>query len=116
MFGQSPLHRFLLLRRIFGASPVKECAEFILFLPAACAAQREKVKSVVLTFSEQFKYSHFFFRADERNFRDLRNNGHAALPLTAKILCGAPFQGHAADKKLTTRRLWAKEDPAAFRG
>ena len=55
MFGQCPLHRFLLLRRIFGASPVKECAEFILFLFAARAAQWEKVKSVVLTFSEQLK-------------------------------------------------------------
>ena len=54
MFGQSPLHRFLLLRRIFGASPVTKCAEFTLFLFAARAAQREKVKSVLLTCSKQF--------------------------------------------------------------
>ena len=56
MFGQCPLHRFLLLRRIFRASPVKECAEFILFLFAALAAQWEKVKSVVLTFSAIYDF------------------------------------------------------------
>ena len=56
MFGQCPLHRFLLLRRIFRASPVKECAEFILFLFAARAAQREKVKCVVLTFSAIYDF------------------------------------------------------------
>ena len=51
MFGQCPRHRFLLLWRIFRASPIEECAKFILFLPAAHAAQGEKVKSAVLTFS-----------------------------------------------------------------
>ena len=39
MFGLCPRHRFLLLWRIFRASPIEECAKFILFPSAARAAR-----------------------------------------------------------------------------
>ena len=93
MFGLCPRHRFLLLWRIFRASPIEECAKFILFPSAARAARWEKAKSVIFAFSgirikgtlrsrksrrtRRLRFvvsfsSRNFFRADERNFRDLR--------------------------------------------
>ena len=100
MFGQRPRHCFLLLRRIFRASPVDKCAEFILFLFAARAAQWEKAKSVVFAFSANL-VSRNFFQADERNFRELkttpRARGYAAdrggFPLRRA------FQGHTASMR-----------------
>ena len=52
--GESPRRCFLLLWRIFGASPVKECAKFILFRYAIHMAQGEKAKSAIFAFSVYF--------------------------------------------------------------
>ena len=66
MFGRRPRHCFLLLRRIFRASPVDKCAEFILFLFAARAAQWEKAKSVVFAFSKNFSLTFSFELTKEK--------------------------------------------------
>ena len=93
MFGRRPRHCFLLLRRIFRASPVDKCAEFILFLFAARAAQWEKAKSVVFAFSANL-VSRNFFQADERNFRDLRTTPRARFRWPRRFSSGRAFSGH----------------------
>ena len=91
--GICPRRCFLLLWRIFRASPIKECAKFILFPLAVHTAQWEKAKSVIFAFSRVF-CSRKFFRADERIFRDLRTTPRARGNAAGRgDTRGAPFQG-----------------------